>query len=62
MIVPLNDVKNIPLEIATKFWIRYYTSESSFYPYMNVQLMKNNPENYEIFVRAMYKGIEKKFL
>ena len=62
LIVPLNDVKNIPLEIATKFWIRYYTSESSFYPYMNVQLMKNNPENYEIFVRAMYKGIEKKYL
>ena len=62
MIVPLNDVKNIPLEIVTKFWIRYYTSESSFYPYMNTQLMKNIPENYEIFVRAMYKGIEKKYL
>ena len=62
LIVPLNDVKNIPLEIATKFWIRYYTSESSFYPYMNTQLMKNIPENYEIFVRAMYKGIEKKYL
>jgi len=62
LIVPLNDVKNIPLEIATKFWIRYYTSESSFYPYMNTQLMKNKPENYEIFVRAMYKGIEKKYL
>ena len=62
LIVPLNDVKNIPLEIVTKFWIRYYTSESSFYPYMNTQLMKNIPENYEIFVRAMYKGIEKKYL
>ena len=62
LIVPLNDVKNIPLEFVTKFWIRYYTSESSFYPYMNTQLMKNKPENYEIFVRAMYKGIEKKYL
>ena len=62
LIIPLNDVKNIPLEIATKFWIRYYTSESSFYPYMNTQLMKNKPENYEIFVKAMYKGIEKKYL
>ena len=62
LIVPLNDVKNIPLEIATKFWIRYYTSESSFYPYMNTQLMKNKPENYEIFIKAMYKGIEKKYL
>ena len=62
MIVPLNDVKNIPLEIATKFWIRYYTSESSFYSYMNTQLMKNQPENYDIFIRAMYKGIENKYL
>ena len=62
LIIPLNDIKKIPLEIVTKFWIRYYTSESSFYPYMNVQLMKNKPENYEIFVKAMYKGIEKKYL
>ena len=62
MIIPLNDIKNIPLEIVNKFWIRYYTSESSFYPYMNTQLMKVMPENYEIFVRALYKGIEKKYL
>jgi len=62
LIVPLNDIKKIPLEIVTKFWIRYYTSESSFYPYMNAQLMKNKPENYEIFIRAMYKGVEKKYL
>jgi len=53
LIIPLNDVQNIPLEIVTKFWIKYYTSESSFYPYMNAQLMKNKPKNYEIFVRAM---------
>jgi len=62
LIIPLNDVQNIPLEIVTKFWIKYYTSESSFYPYMNAQLMKNKPKNYEIFVRAMYKGIENKYL
>ena len=29
---------------------------------MNTQLMKVMPENYEIFVRALYKGIEKKYL
>ena len=62
LIIPLNAVKNIPLDIASKFWIRYYTCESSFYPYMNSQSMRNNHENYEIFVRAMYKGIETKFL
>ena len=62
LIVPLNDIRKIPLEIVTKFWIRYYTSECSFYPYMNAQLMKNKPEDYEIFIRAMYKGVEKKYL
>jgi len=35
LIVPFNDVKKIPLEIATKFWIRYYTCENTFYHYMN---------------------------
>lgn len=62
LIYPLNFIKKFPLEIVTKFWIRYYTSQSTFYPYMNSQLMKNIPENYEIFVKAMYKGIEKKYL
>ena len=62
LIVPLNDVKNLPLEIVIKFWIRYYTSESTFYPYMNAQLMKNRPGSYDIFIRAMYQGVEKKFL
>ena len=62
LIVPLNDIKKLPLEIVTKFWIRYYTSQSSFYSYMNSQLMKNKPENYEIFIRAMYQGVEKKYL
>ena len=62
LIIPLNNVKKLPLEIVSKFWIRYYTSQSSFYPYMNTQLMKNLHENYEIFVRAMYKGIEKSYL
>ena len=62
LIVPFNDVKKIPLEIATKFWIRYYTCENSFYHYMNAQLMKNIPENYDTFIKAMYKGIENKSL
>ena len=62
LIIPLNNVKKLPLEIVSKFWIRYYTSQSSFYLYMNTQLMKNLHENYEIFVRAMYKGIEKSYL
>ena len=47
-------IGNIPLEILIKYWIRYYTSESSFYSTMNVNLMKkNNYENYEIFVKIL---------
>ena len=55
-------IGKIPLEILTKYWIRYYTSESSFYSVMNAQFMKNDYKNYEPFVKALYKGLEKKFL
>ena len=29
-------IGKIPLEILAKYWIRYYTSESSFYSLMNL--------------------------
>ena len=34
-------IGKIPLEILAKYWIRYYTSESSFYSLMNLQFMEN---------------------
>ena len=55
-------IGNIPLELMTKYWIRYYTSESSFYATMNAQFMNNDYKNYEPFVKALYKGLEKNFL
>ena len=55
-------IGSIPLEILTKYWVNYYTSESSFYTIMNLQFMKNDYTSYEIFVKALYKGLELNFL
>ena len=55
-------IRKIPLEILAKYWIRYYTSESSFYSLMNLQFMKNKYDDYEPFVKILYKGLENGFL
>ena len=62
LITLYSKIGKIPLEIIAKYWIRYYSSESSFYTLMNSQFMKNNYEDYEPFVKILYKGIEKGFL
>ena len=62
MITLYKKIGNVPLELITKYWIRYYTSESSFYATMNAQFMNNDYKNYEPFVKALYKGLEKNFL
>ena len=62
MITLYKKIGNIPLELITKYWIRYYTSESSFYASMNAQFMNNDYTNYEPFVKVLYKGLEKNFL
>ena len=55
-------IGKIPLEILAKYWIRYYSSESSFYSLMNLQFMKNKYDDYEPFVKVLYKGLENGFL
>ena len=55
-------IGKIPLEIIAKYWIRYYSSESSFYCLMNLQFMKNVYNDYEPFIKILYKGLEKGFL
>ena len=55
-------IGKIPLEILAKYWIRYYTSESSFYSLMNLQFMENKYDDYEPFVKILYKGLDKGFL
>ncbi len=54
--------KNLIPNILCKFWARCYTFESSFYRVMNNSLMKGEWDNYNIFIKMMYKGIKLKSL
>jgi len=54
----LFNVKNIPKEIISKFWIRAYTANSKFYQIMNEDLRKNCIDDYLAFIIMMYEGIK----
>ena len=55
-------IKNIPLEILSKFWARVYTLNSSFYSELNKMLMKKQGDLYSTFVKMMYTGLKIKSL
>ena len=51
--------KNIPFEILSKYWARFYTFDSNFYRVLNNNLMKSNlTDNYKTFINMLYKGVE----
>ena len=54
----LFNVKNIPEEIISKFWIRAYTANSKFYKIMNEDLRNNFIDNYLAFIIMMYDGVK----
>ena len=62
LISQLNGVKNIPIEILSKFWIRAYTANSNFYKKMNEKLMENDVKEYMSYIQVLYEGIKKKSL
>ena len=55
-------VEKIYIEFITKFWIRYLTSNNTFYKTINKEFMENNYSNYKIFIKALYRGLNKKYL
>ena len=60
LMLPLLEFTHVPYEIISKFWIRSYTIESTFYKKLNNQLMLNSFEDYSPFVKMMYKGLQLK--
>ena len=51
--------KFIPFEILSKYWVRCYTIESSFYKILNNNLMKSKlPSNFKTFIKMLYTGVE----
>ena len=55
-------MKNIPIEILSKFYARLYTINSDFYKNINKELRLNKIDNYILFIKTLYEGIKLKAL
>ena len=58
----INDVKQIPMEILSKFWIKAYTAETDFYKKMNQRLMQNKNKEFITYIQVLYAGVITKAL
>ena len=54
----INDMKDIPNEIISKYWARAYTFESPFYKEMNKDLRLGKINQYLSYIQMMYEGIK----
>jgi hypothetical protein len=54
----INDMKEIPNEIISKYWARAYTLESPFYKEMNEDLRSGKINKYLSYIQMMYEGIK----
>ena len=55
-------IKKIPIENATRIWIKYYSGENTFNKAMNKQFKENNFTNYKTFYKALYRGLQNNYL
>jgi len=55
-------IRNIPLEILSKYYARLYTIESNFYRNLNRDLGLNQIKKYLPFIKALYEGVKLKSL
>jgi len=62
LIYPLIFLKQIPVEILVKFWLRIYTLETDFYSNMNCKLMKLKGKEFETFIKLMYFSLNNKLV
>ena len=52
----IKKLKNIPIELLSKYYIRAYTIESKFYKDINKDLGLNEKANHLSFIKALYEG------
>ena len=56
LVLPMLYIKDFPREISSKFFIRMYTEQTSFFTELNKSLMKK--ENiYDTYVKTVYEGL-----
>ena len=64
---PIRNIKDIPIELLSKYYARLYTLESKFYEDINKDLKDNKKDNYYNsyympYVKILYEGIKLKSL
>ena len=59
---PIKYIKDIPIEILSKYYARLYTIESEFYEKINKDLGLNKYDNYLRFIKILYEGVKFKSL
>ena len=58
----ITSMKNIPIEILSRYYSRLYTSDSSFHRNINKDLGLNKKESYLPFIKILYEGVKLKSL
>ena len=58
----IKSMENVPMEILSKYFARFYTAESDFYNDMNRDLGLNKKEPYLLFIKTLYEGVKLKSL
>ena len=65
LLYPIINIRNIPVELLSKYFIRLYTFESLFYKEMKNSLLNDNKkekETYMTYIKTLYSGLEKEAL
>ena len=58
----IESMQNIPVEILSKYYARFFTSNCNFYYDMNKDLKCNKFENYLTYIKVLYEGVKLKSL
>ena len=53
----IKSMKNIPIEILSKYYIRLYSAKSNFFKNINKDLNSNKIEEYLPFIQTLYYGL-----
>jgi len=62
LIYPLTFLKEIPIQLLVKFWLRIYTLETDFYSNMNCKLMKFEGKEFYTYIKLLYFAINKEYV
>ena len=54
----IKSMRNIPIEILSKYYARLFTSESDFYIKINKDLRLNKRESYLPLIKTLYEGVK----